>query len=660
MEVKFCGEARDGKDGVETRMGKRITKDLQDLSWSDLESWAGSRVVSRGKSYHRGKMVKELAISDAGDLVAWVSGSTTYATRVFIDKGALASVCTCPYYGACKHAVAVILEFLDRIENGKNVAQADEKDERLLLTEEESEYSGNEDDRDDDGDEDTLNRAKQSARSDIDDYLGRKTKKELLNMISGIISRTPEVGEELRYRTKISHGKPSELAKTVEREILRISSEPGWRNYWKHTGHTPDYSRVKSGLQRLLDGGHADEVVRLGEKLFSQGINQVEQSNDEGETAEEVADALTIVFHALGKCSLADDDKMEKAVDFALRDEYGLCHGLEVFWKRKFGKKDWSELADRLLGRLRDMKDGSSEHSFSRNYRRDRLTDEIIRALESAGRNAEMIDLCTKEAETTGSYVRLVKQLRKAQRISEAESWIRKGITATLSKLPGIASDLKNELLEIRRRNKDWFYVAAIRADEFFENPGIEPFKDLKSASEKAEVWPQVRETALHFLEFGTRPKRGNDWPLPDTGLENSGRSRKLSPPITDILIDVAIYEKRVDDALRWYEAASKKEREWLGDGREDNVAAAIADAHPYKAVEIWKRIAESHISNANVGEYIAGGNYLRKVRRTLIKNGKASEWDTYVARLREANRRRPRLIEILDGLSEKPIIKGR
>ncbi|MCL5423302.1 MAG: SWIM zinc finger family protein [Nitrospirae bacterium] len=603
-----------------------------------------------------------MAITEAGDLVAWVSGSTTYATKVSLDKGALASVCTCPYYGACKHAVAVILEYLGCIENGKNVSQADKKDERLLLVEGVSEYPDDDDDLYDDHEnshENTPNQAKRSARFDVDDYLGKKSKKELLNLINGIISRNPEIREELNYKAQTAHGKPSALVKTVEREILKTSSEMGWRNYWKHTGHTPDYSRVRSGLQRLLDSGYADEVVRLGEKLFSRGIKQVEQSNDEGETAEEVANALEIVFEALGKCSLADSGKMEKAVDFALRDEYGLCHGLEVFWKRKFGKKDWDELANRLLGRLSVTKDESSEDSFSRDYRRDRLTDEIIRALECAGRNAEMIDLCTKEAEITGSYVRLVKQLRKSRRVNEAESWIRKGISATLSKLPGIASALKNELLEIRRRNKDWLYVAAVRADEFFENPGIEAFEELKSASEKAEAWLPVREALLHFLESGKCPRRGDEWPLPDTGLEKSGRSRKLSPPIIDVLINIAIYEKRVDDVLQWYEAGFKKQREWLGERREDNVATAIADLYPEKAVEIWKGIAESHISQTNVGEYLIGANYLRKVRKTLIKNGKTSEWDTYVARLREANRRRPRLIEILDGLSEKPIIKG-
>ncbi len=51
-----------------------------------------------------------------------------------------------------------------------------------------------------------------------------------------IISRHPGISEELNYKAQIARGEPSALVKTVEMEILKASSEPGWRNYWKHTG----------------------------------------------------------------------------------------------------------------------------------------------------------------------------------------------------------------------------------------------------------------------------------------------------------------------------------------------------------------------------------------------------------------------------------------
>ncbi len=648
-------------------MSKRIHKDFQSLSWFDLETWEGSRIVSRGRSYQRSKTVRDLAITESGELVAWVKGATIYATKVSFDKGALVSVCSCPYYSTCKHAVAVILEYLECIGNRKDVPQTGKDDERLMLFENRSEYPDDADnlyDAPDDGDEGNEAIAKQERPSNgpgIDGHLRQKSKQEQLDLVNSIITHHPEIREELNYKVRIETGKPSALVKTIEREITKASSRPGYQNHWKHTGYIPDYSRVRSGLQKLLDEGHADEVVQLGEKLFSAGMTQIEQSHDEGETANEVADSLKIAFKALGECSLEDVDKMERAVDFGLSDEYALCDGLEVFWKRRFSKKNWGVLADRLLKRLSGVKHEREEDSFSRNYLRDRLTDEILHALENAGRQDEALSLCRQEAEKTHSYVRLVKHLRKAGHTAEAEEWVRKGIAATSQKWPGIAASLKGELLNMRSHKKDWRFVAALHADDFCKRPSLKTFEDLKKASEKARVWPQVREAMLYFLETGKHPgKNSSDWPLPDTGIETSNRCRAEKAPYTDVLIDIAIREKRTDDVLKWFEIHKQKRNKWPEDALKDNVASAIGAKYPDKAVAILKELAERHISMTNVSAYGTGAQYLRKAQRILKQNGRETEWNDYLRRLKEANRRKPRCIQILDALSEKPIILGK
>jgi uncharacterized Zn finger protein len=645
-------------------MSKRSQKGFQDISWFDLESWVGSRIVSRGKAYQKSKHVRDLAITESGELIAWVKGSTTYATKVLLDKGKLASVCTCPYSLACKHAVAVILEYLDCIENGRNVPNAGKDDERLSLVEGKSEYYEDDDDLYDDSEDDddiTATGSKSSTKQGLDDYLKQKSKEELLNLINEISTRHSEIGEELNYKVKIERGKPSALIKTVEKEIIRASSEPGWRNYWKHTGYTPDYSRVRVGFQKLLDEGHADEVIKLGEKLFSAGITQIEQSHDEGETGQEIANSLTIVFKALKECSLNNVDKMALAVDFGLRDEYDLCYGLEVFWKQRFSKKDWSLLADRLLNRLDDPKYEKQEDSFYRNYHRERLANEIIRALENADRHSEVIPLCMQEAEKTGSYGRLVKKLRKAGLTEEAEEWIGKGITATCNRWPGIADSLKKELIDIRRLKKDWLYLAALHADEFFEHPTLNTFNELRKASEKANVWLPLRKVALDFLETGkTAIKNSSDWQLPDTGLKKPDRSTIEKSPNTDVLIKIAIHEKRTDDVLRWFDVYKKEQRYRVGEGLKDDVATAIADEYPDKAIGIWKELAETQFAVTNVNAYSVGAGYLRKAQKIFTQNNMMNEWDIYLQGLKETHRRKPRLIEMLNAFSKKPIIQSR
>jgi uncharacterized Zn finger protein len=107
-----------------------------ELTWVDIEDWAGSKIVSRGKSYQRSGAVRELGITADNDLIAWVAGSTRYATRVAIKGGKLSSACTCPYGFNCKHGVAVLIEFLYAVKHKKEIPTVPPGDERIGMIDE--------------------------------------------------------------------------------------------------------------------------------------------------------------------------------------------------------------------------------------------------------------------------------------------------------------------------------------------------------------------------------------------------------------------------------------------------------------------------------------------------------------------------------------------
>jgi uncharacterized Zn finger protein len=250
-----------------------------------------------------------------------------------------------------------------------------------------------------------------------------------------------------------------------------------------------------------------------------------------------------------------------------------------------------------------------------------------------------------------------VRKLRQAGRTAEAEEWIRKGVNATTKKYPGIASSLKSALREIRERKRDWPFVAALRADEFFEQPGLKTFKDLEKASEKAKAWIEVRSRCLDFLETGAGPIGKFGWPLPDAGFGRPEKPRRENAPFTDVLIDIAISEKRVDDVWHWYERGRQRKDTWIGAHRDDEVAEAIVLKYPDRATAIWKNIAEGLIAQTNVGAYGQAVAYLKKVCRTMEKTGKAAEWSFYLSKLTEANKRKVRLVQMLNVLSGKAIL---
>jgi len=560
-------------------------KDLfEKLSWHDLEQWAGSRVLSRGQGYYRDRRVQGLAQTQSGGIVAWVQGGRRYATEVDFEDEELISVCTCPYGNNCKHAVAVVLEYLDQLKEDREVPQLTGRDERLALlqgfTDEEDgeDYYDEEEEEVETGDS-VSKRGGKPIPPDLKGFLEKQTKEQLINLLKDLSERYPNVREDLGDRQNLSKGSSRKIIAAVRKEIQELSSEPGWKNHWNNEGYIPDYSRVKNRFKSLLAKGHADEVVTLGKELLEAGIRQVEMSHDEGETGIEISSCLDIVFQALPKSSLSPVEQILWVIDAELVDEYELCSGAESFWKKKQKASDWNNVADRLLERLNKFQPAKGEDSFSRSYHRDNLTNWIIRALESSGRQEEVIPLCEREAAVTGNYTRLVDALKEAKRLEEAEQWIHKGIKATQKQSPGIAKQLKDTLREMREREGNWLKVAAFRTEDFLQSPSLNTFLETKKPAEKAKVWPEVRTAALLYLEIGKLPQSDPTWPLPETGVKEDRETKKSEFPMIDVLIDIAIEEKRPDEVLRWYDQRrSKKQIFWGWDGyQEDQVAEAVA-----------------------------------------------------------------------------------
>jgi len=636
------------------------------LDWDDLEQWAGSRILSRGQGYQRSHRVKELAQTETGALLAWVHGGQKYATEVDFEDGELISVCTCPYGNNCKHAVAVVLEYLDHLKKNCEVPQITGQDQRVALLQGFADEEDREVD-DDEGEEvDTIHLVSSKSGElippNLKGFLEGQTKEQLITLIEDLSERYPSVRKDLQDRENLSKGSAKRIVASVRKEIQELSSEPGWRNHWNNEGYVPDYSSVKNRLESLLANGHADQVVALGKELLEAGVRQVAMSDDEGETGNEISSCLDIVFQALPQSSLSQVDQMLWVIDAELMDDHELCYGSESFWENEQKASDWSAVADKLIGRLNKFKLEKGEDGFSRNYRRDRLSDWIIQALENGGRHEEIIPICEQEAVKTGSYPRLVDALRKAKRHQEAEQWIFKGVRATQKQWPGIAKQLKDTLREMREREGDWVKVAAFRTEDFLQSPSLQTCLDMKKAAEKAKVWPEVRTAALHYLEIGEVPQSDPSWPLPETGVKEDRETRKNEFPITDVLIDIAIEEKRPDDVLKWYDhSRSKKRIFWGGNGyQEDKIAGAVVDLYPDRAIAIWKKLAEKQIALTQPKAYETAAVYLRKVHKFLKELERENEWKSYLSKLREAHARKKRLVQILNRLETRRIIDGK
>jgi uncharacterized Zn finger protein len=663
---------------MEPTIGDSRDSFYSELTWEDLEDWAGVKIASRGQDYYRRNLVKDLSLSPNGEILAWVDGSERYATLVDVEDGDLVYTCTCPFDdGVCKHAVAVLLAYLESQNKEQTIPEVDENDPRLLLLEEkdlgQDDFDENEEDEYPENncfDNNKLNHltftAKKGVIPKIHSYLEKQTKEQLIQIIEELADTNPAIKLSLEDRCAVDEDRVPGLVKSIRKEIVKLSQTPGWQNHWNGEGFTPDYSRIQNLLTQLLQKGHANEVVELGQELLTTGKELIEMSDDDGETASEIAGCLEIVFKALTASTKPVLEKMLWAIEVQLEDEYGLCEELDGFWEQKFLPEDWEALSEQLQKRLKTFPTIKNLDDYSWKYRRDRLSDWLITALQNAGNLDAAITLCEQEAELTGSYPRLVRVLIDSKKYQEAKRWIEKGILAIGDKLPGIVQELRDSMKQIRKIEKDSLGIIALYADEFFAAPSLNTYQALQKAAANLPIWPDIQEHALHFLETGIIPSDVNqnngvssNWPLPESGLPQAKIMRNQDFPLVRTLIDIAIFEKLPDKVVLWLDRLKKPAYgEWYDQSWNDQIATAIAEKYPDRAIGLWKKIAEGLINRVKPESYEEAAIYLRKISHVLLKLNQKKQWLEYIQELKFQHQKKRRLMEILNRFSDEPLVK--
>jgi uncharacterized Zn finger protein len=655
---------------------KSKAEQFKALTWNDLTNWAGTTIVSRGKTCQHDKRVSRLAKTPEGKLVAWVEGThNVYATQVEIDAdGLLNSNCPCPYWTTCKHAVAVVLEYLELVKKGKNIPTTDSDNQ--LISQSRSSWDDDEEfdeefDEYFDEDDDMEYSENKMTSSIFRDYLEKQTKEQLINLLEELADNYSQVRKTLQDRHNLVSGNVKNLVALIKKDISDLGNVDDYYDDWNdYRGyHNDDLSPLQQRLEDLLAQGYADKVVSLGDKILSAGKYRVEMEQ-EGESATEITDGMTVVFKAVSQSSMSVVEQMLWVINMESESDYDLCSGSHVFWEQEFTRANWSDVADALMKGLNSFSSNKGKEDFPFISQHDKTINLIIKALEKSERKSEVIPLCQSQVEQSSQgYLRLIEHLRKARRTSDAIEWIHKGIAATHKEHHGIANQLRDVFLELQKEAKNWPQVAALEADEFFYRPSLHTFQALEKAAKRAKVLPAIRAAALQYLETGQSKRTAKKaktakatknaiWPLPKPEVEIPKKSFPTKFPERNTLIEIAIAEKQPDEVMRWYQPSSSNSSKF-DDGIhfEHKIADAVADAYPDTAVVIWKNSAESLIANTTVTTYQQAALYLQKAQTLLQKKGRKTEWVAYLKALRTTHARKRCLLEILDSLSEKRIL---
>lgn len=196
----------------------------------------------------------------------------------------------------------------------------------------------------------------------------------------------------------------------------------------------------------------------------------------------------------------------------------------------------------------------------------------------------------------------------------EALAWARRGITETSGRQLAKLYDLSAELLTDADALDD---VLELRRHHHERMPSASTYAKLQAAAGAVDRWPAEVDRAREAL--ADRDQAG--------------------------YIDALLADGDLDDA--WAVAAA-------GDGQVHSsqwlrLAEARERTVPSDAMDVYLRLANDVLAQADKSAYRDAVRHLKAARRAASAAGKSQEFEEHLADLRERNRRRPSLMAMLD-----------
>ncbi|MFG3002181.1 hypothetical protein [Streptomyces sp. NPDC048340] len=222
------------------------------------------------------------------------------------------------------------------------------------------------------------------------------------------------------------------------------------------------------------------------------------------------------------------------------------------------------------------------------------------------------------------THLVIARELETAGRAREALDWAERGLRETVSER-GPDEDLVAFVCERYARADRLADVVAVRRGPLRTRPSLAAYQQLRTAARAAGTWKGAeRAGALEVLKAASQPGKGRWY----------GGS-----PLVDALMD--------DNDLQaaWQAAADgyADQRQWLA------LADRIRDGQPAEALGVYLRWIEPLRGQTGDRTYERLVELLLSARACHRTLGTEAEFDTYVAALRADQKRKRKLMAVLD-----------
>jgi uncharacterized Zn finger protein len=218
------------------------------------------------------------------------------------------------------------------------------------------------------------------------------------------------------------------------------------------------------------------------------------------------------------------------------------------------------------------------------------------------------------ELSSPHQFTRVAEAMIELDRPADALAWAHRGIADTtgwqVANLYDLAADLLADTGDIEG-------VVGLRRHHHERMPSSSTYANLQTAARANGTWD----------------------------VEIAGARAVLAARDTGGLIDALLTDGDTDEA--WHAATSGDPQ--LASSQWERLAKARERAAPHEAMEVYLRLADDALEQADKRAYRVAVRHLKAARRTAAAADRTTAFREHLAGLRERNRRRPTLISMLD-----------
>jgi uncharacterized Zn finger protein len=573
------------------------------LSEFTLRRLAGSQNYKRGTEYFQDSRVRSLTEKNGG-ITAAVQGTEKYRVQIKVDKIStdLEFSCSCPagLEGRfCQHLVAAGLQWLARQQGGGARHAGRKKAETLSVPE----------------------------------WLARQKKTVLVDFILEHADDDDDFWNWLEMQSSVREDGTLDmerLKKGLDNAVL-IDDFVDYHEAYDYFLRTEKAIEI---LSRLLDNGHAAQVIDLSEHALSnleQALNSMDDSS--GYMQDIVSELMDLHRSACRKTRPDRKALARRLFEYELNSDHDLFSGAAESYGDildKEGLAEYRRLAEKAWTAVKPLDPGDKTLFDAYRYRLRGIMETLARR---EGDIDVLADIKKRDLTRPACFLEIAQLYLDGGRDDEAIAWAERGVRA-FEKDPDMR--LIDFLAEAYHRKGLSDKAMELIWASFARSPGIDRYHSLRGNAKRARQWPYWRDQAIAVIRGTLAQKK-------ESMNRSKGPMRLYNRLDHSLLVQIFLEEDDVEAAWGEAKAGGCSEALWM------QLAIRREKAHPEDSLSIYQQQIEPVINRKNNDAYHEAMKLLSKIRDLMVRLGREHEFESYLHALNSEHNRKRNFMKLLE-----------